>query len=274
MGGAIEAGVLALVCLAPWAFGATAPKYVFFLDLGLAGLMVLWGRADAAGGATDLAEVPRSGVPGCPGPRRRLAGGALARRPAPPDLARHGADVRPAPARAARGPARRGTAGRSDTSRRLDAQRRSRRHAQGAGQAPGRPDALRDRAQQRRSGRRPEAPGHGRPDQRIAPGPLRAGPGVLIGPADHLLGLSDSRQPVRPVHQPEPLRVLHEHVHGTWYWPAPRPACGARRAGSAPAWRSRTRRYAGDGGILDRLRPASGRFPRPKPWGSSSPWPS
>ena len=43
VGRAIEHGVLALVCLAPWAFGATAPKYVFFLDVGLACLMVLWG---------------------------------------------------------------------------------------------------------------------------------------------------------------------------------------------------------------------------------------
>ncbi len=40
---AIEAGVIALVCLAPWAFGATAPAYVFLLDVGIAALMALWG---------------------------------------------------------------------------------------------------------------------------------------------------------------------------------------------------------------------------------------
>jgi O-antigen ligase len=43
MRGAIEAGILALVCFAPWAFGATAPRYEFFLDVGLAGLSALWG---------------------------------------------------------------------------------------------------------------------------------------------------------------------------------------------------------------------------------------
>jgi O-antigen ligase/tetratricopeptide (TPR) repeat protein len=40
--GVIEAGVLALVCLAPWAFGATSPRFEFFLDVGVAGLMALW----------------------------------------------------------------------------------------------------------------------------------------------------------------------------------------------------------------------------------------
>jgi O-antigen ligase/tetratricopeptide (TPR) repeat protein len=42
LGAAIEAGILLLVCLAPWAFGATASRYVFLLDAGLAALLVLW----------------------------------------------------------------------------------------------------------------------------------------------------------------------------------------------------------------------------------------
>ncbi len=42
LGGAIESGVLVLVCSAPWAFGATPIRFRFFLDVGLAGLMALW----------------------------------------------------------------------------------------------------------------------------------------------------------------------------------------------------------------------------------------
>jgi O-antigen ligase len=38
----IEAGVLALVCLAPWAFGAGEPLFEFGLYLGLAILLLLW----------------------------------------------------------------------------------------------------------------------------------------------------------------------------------------------------------------------------------------
>jgi len=230
VGGAIEAGVLILLCLAPWAFGATAPKYVFFLDVGLAGLMVLWGARVLLEGRLTWRKCP---VAACLGALVLVAAWQLV--PLPGGLLR---GISPATARMYDRllPARPEVLPAGEPrdnpvpSRRLDAQRRSRRHAQGAGKASGRADALRGRTQQRRSGRRPEAPGDGRPDQRIAPGHLRADPGVLIGPANHLLGLSDDREPVRPFHQSEPLRVLHEPVHRTQYWPAHRPACGARRA--------------------------------------------
>ena len=39
----MEAVVLVMVCLSPWAFGAVAPEHEFLLDVGLAVLMVLWG---------------------------------------------------------------------------------------------------------------------------------------------------------------------------------------------------------------------------------------
>ena len=38
----MEAGVLALVCLSPWAFGAVEPEHEFLLDVGIAVLMILW----------------------------------------------------------------------------------------------------------------------------------------------------------------------------------------------------------------------------------------
>jgi O-antigen ligase/tetratricopeptide (TPR) repeat protein len=41
--GAMEAGVLAMVCLSPWAFGAVEPEHEFLLDVGIAVLMILWG---------------------------------------------------------------------------------------------------------------------------------------------------------------------------------------------------------------------------------------
>src|SRR5689334_21631362 len=41
--GSLEAVVLVMVCLAPWALGAVEPEYEFLLDVGVAILMVLWG---------------------------------------------------------------------------------------------------------------------------------------------------------------------------------------------------------------------------------------
>ena len=41
--GAMEADVLAMVCLSPWAFGAVEPEHEFLLDVGIAVLMLLWG---------------------------------------------------------------------------------------------------------------------------------------------------------------------------------------------------------------------------------------
>ncbi len=43
LGAAIEAGVIALVCLAPWGFAGTPPRFEAMLKLGVAGLGVLWG---------------------------------------------------------------------------------------------------------------------------------------------------------------------------------------------------------------------------------------
>jgi O-antigen ligase/tetratricopeptide (TPR) repeat protein len=43
VGEGIEIGVLALVFLAPWAFGSTPPHYRLILDLGVAALTALWG---------------------------------------------------------------------------------------------------------------------------------------------------------------------------------------------------------------------------------------
>jgi O-antigen ligase/tetratricopeptide (TPR) repeat protein len=40
--GSMEAVVLVMVCLSPWAFGAVAPNHLFLLDLGIAVLMILW----------------------------------------------------------------------------------------------------------------------------------------------------------------------------------------------------------------------------------------
>lgn len=42
-GWALEAIVLAMVCLSPWPFGSARPRYEFLLDLGVAALMALWG---------------------------------------------------------------------------------------------------------------------------------------------------------------------------------------------------------------------------------------
>ena len=98
-----------------------------------------------------------------------------------------------------------------DAARRIDAQRLSRRHAAGAGQAPGGPAALRGRpATSIASAAEPAAPGHRRPDQRVAAGALRAGPGLLLGPRHRSTGLTRRRggRRLRPVRQPEPLRVL------------------------------------------------------------------
>src|SRR5437879_1101032 len=39
---AMEAGVLALVCLSPWAFGGAAPEFEFVLYSGLAVLVSVW----------------------------------------------------------------------------------------------------------------------------------------------------------------------------------------------------------------------------------------
>src|SRR6266404_1468309 len=39
----MEAGLLVLVCLAPWAFGAAGPEFEFILYAGVAGLLVAWG---------------------------------------------------------------------------------------------------------------------------------------------------------------------------------------------------------------------------------------
>src|SRR5438105_8006211 len=41
--GCMEAFVLAMVCLSPWAFGAAEPVFEFVLDAVLAALLGLWG---------------------------------------------------------------------------------------------------------------------------------------------------------------------------------------------------------------------------------------
>ena len=43
LGGAMEALVLALVCLAPWPYGSVHPAFEFPLDAGVAALVALWG---------------------------------------------------------------------------------------------------------------------------------------------------------------------------------------------------------------------------------------
>ena len=40
--GAMETGLLVMVCLSPWAFGAVEPEHEFLLDVGIAVLMILW----------------------------------------------------------------------------------------------------------------------------------------------------------------------------------------------------------------------------------------
>src|SRR6266852_4468845 len=39
----MEAGLLVMVCLSPWAFGAAEPQFEFLLDAGVAVLLVAWG---------------------------------------------------------------------------------------------------------------------------------------------------------------------------------------------------------------------------------------
>ena len=54
----MEAGVLALVCLSPWAFGAVEPEHEFLVDLGIAVLMILWGVRMLLEGKLSWAKCP------------------------------------------------------------------------------------------------------------------------------------------------------------------------------------------------------------------------
>jgi O-antigen ligase len=54
----MEATVLALVCLSPWAYGAVHPAFEFFLYAGVGLLLVLWGARMAVEGQVVLAKCP------------------------------------------------------------------------------------------------------------------------------------------------------------------------------------------------------------------------
>jgi hypothetical protein len=56
--GALEAGVLAMVCLSPWAFGAVEPEHDFLLDVGIAVLMILWGARMLLDGQLSRQKCP------------------------------------------------------------------------------------------------------------------------------------------------------------------------------------------------------------------------
>ncbi len=57
----IEAVVLALVCLAPWGFGATTPKSIFLLSVGVAALLILWGMRALLAGTLVWHKCPVAG---------------------------------------------------------------------------------------------------------------------------------------------------------------------------------------------------------------------
>jgi len=54
----MEAVVLAMVCLSPWAFGAVAPDHEFLLDAGIAVLMILWGGRMLLDGQLSWGKCP------------------------------------------------------------------------------------------------------------------------------------------------------------------------------------------------------------------------
>ncbi|MBV8126286.1 MAG: O-antigen ligase family protein, partial [Planctomycetaceae bacterium] len=56
--GAMEAGVLVMVCLSPWAFGAVEPEHEFLLDVGIAVLMILWGARMLLDGQLSWRKCP------------------------------------------------------------------------------------------------------------------------------------------------------------------------------------------------------------------------
>jgi O-antigen ligase/tetratricopeptide (TPR) repeat protein len=56
--GAMEAGVLILVCLSPWAFGAVEPEHEFLLDVGVAVLTTLWGARMLLDGQLSWRKCP------------------------------------------------------------------------------------------------------------------------------------------------------------------------------------------------------------------------
>lgn len=56
--GTMEALVLAIVCLSPWAFGAVEPIHEFLLQVGLALLLVLWAARVVVGGGLCWAKCP------------------------------------------------------------------------------------------------------------------------------------------------------------------------------------------------------------------------
>ena len=56
--GAMEADVLAMVCLSPWAFGAVEPEHEFLLDVGIAVLMLLSGARMLLDGQLSWRKCP------------------------------------------------------------------------------------------------------------------------------------------------------------------------------------------------------------------------
>jgi O-antigen ligase/tetratricopeptide (TPR) repeat protein len=54
----MEAVVLLMVCLSPWAFGAAGPQFEFYLDVGVAVLMALWGMAIVLEGQLTWRKCP------------------------------------------------------------------------------------------------------------------------------------------------------------------------------------------------------------------------
>ncbi len=56
--GAMEAGLLVMVCLSPWAFGAVEPEHEFLLDVGIAVLMILWGARMLLDGQLSWRKCP------------------------------------------------------------------------------------------------------------------------------------------------------------------------------------------------------------------------
>ena len=121
------------------------------------------GRDDPAGGAADVAEVPRGPVSRRPLSPRRRAGDAAAAAGPCRRLAGRRAAVRPAPPRPTGGAARRRGEKRPAGPRRLDHQSLPRCHAAGAGPPPGGLPPVRGRA--RTTWRRP-APSAASPSPR------------------------------------------------------------------------------------------------------------
>ena len=56
--GSMEAVVLVMVCLSPWAFGAVEPEHEFLLDVGIAVLMILWGARMLLDGQLSWRKCP------------------------------------------------------------------------------------------------------------------------------------------------------------------------------------------------------------------------